>query len=83
MIYKKGSCTIVSMCCVNWCTPAKMIHTIMGAVAGGGKFSPAAHNSSICSLPGRVGAVHVQPSGTLGIAAPLSMWVYETQCGRK
>lgn len=28
-----------------------------GAVVGGGKFTPATHNSSICSLPERVRAV--------------------------
>lgn len=69
---KHVRCKLVHSC--------KMIHTVMGAVVGGGKFSPATHNSSICSLPKRVRAVHVQPSGTLSNAAPLSMWVYEILC---
>lgn len=59
-----------------------MLQIVLGAMAGGGKFTAATHNSSICALAERVRAVHVHSSGHINIsfAAPMSLWVYEMQC---
>lgn len=47
--FKKAYCTTVHVQCLL-CTRA-MLHILTGAVVGGGKFTTATHNPTICSLP--------------------------------